>query len=200
MTWVVDEAHRRETPNIYEAGTQLVRPAEAIILHYTGSRWPSGTVKWLCNPQAQVSAHFVVERDGETWQLASLEDRCWHAGGSSSKLLGSGNVNGRTIGIEMMNVGPIVAVGDGTFRTVTGHKFEYAGMSAVHKDERWPYTAWEAYPPAQVDAVIVLCKRIMMEIGQLEIFGHEDVDPTRKSDPGPAFPWSEFHASLTRTT
>jgi N-acetylmuramoyl-L-alanine amidase len=198
--WLVDVAHRRQTPNIYSQGHQLVRPVEAIILHYTGSRRPSGTLSWLCNPDSQVSAHFLVERDGELWQLASLDDRCWHAGGGSSKLLGSGNVNGRTIGIEMMNVGPIVAVGDGTHRTVTGRAFTGAGMSAVHKDERWPYTTWEAYPPAQVDAVIVLCKRIMMEIGQLEIFGHEDVDPSRKSDPGPAWNWTEFHRSLTLHT
>ncbi len=48
---------------------------------------------------AEVSAHFFIERNGNTWQFVSCEARAWHAGQSSFK--GRENCNDYSIGIEL---------------------------------------------------------------------------------------------------
>jgi AmpD protein len=47
----------------------------------------------------QVSAHFFIRRDGETWQFVSCNDRAWHAGKSIYR--GRANCNDDSIGIEL---------------------------------------------------------------------------------------------------
>jgi N-acetylmuramoyl-L-alanine amidase len=53
---------------------------------------------------------------------------------------------------------------------------------------------WEDYPPAQVDAVVALVKRLVREYGVKpdHIVGHSDIAPQRKLDPGPRFPWKRL--------
>lgn len=48
---------------------------------------------------AEVSAHFVVRRDGALLQFVSVQDRAWHAGRSS--WCGRDNCNDYAIGIEL---------------------------------------------------------------------------------------------------
>jgi len=48
---------------------------------------------------AEVSAHFVIRRDGELLQFVSVHDRAWHAGRSSWR--GRDNCNDYSIGIEL---------------------------------------------------------------------------------------------------
>ncbi|RZI71121.1 MAG: 1,6-anhydro-N-acetylmuramyl-L-alanine amidase AmpD [Pseudomonas sp.] len=48
---------------------------------------------------AEVSAHFVIRRDGELLQFVSADDRAWHAGLSSWQ--GRDNCNDYAIGIEL---------------------------------------------------------------------------------------------------
>lgn len=47
----------------------------------------------------EVSAHFVIRRDGEVLQFASVEARAWHAGRSSWQ--GRDNCNDFSLGIEL---------------------------------------------------------------------------------------------------
>lgn len=47
----------------------------------------------------QVSAHFVVRRDGRVLQFVSCDDRAWHAGASSWN--GRSQCNDNSIGIEL---------------------------------------------------------------------------------------------------
>ena len=48
---------------------------------------------------AEVSAHFVIQRDGQLTQFVSADDRAWHAGKSSWR--GRDNCNDYSIGIEL---------------------------------------------------------------------------------------------------
>ncbi len=43
-----------------------------------GSFW--GSVRWLRNPRAHASSHFIVARNGRIIQLVHLSDIAWHAG------------------------------------------------------------------------------------------------------------------------
>lgn len=71
---------------------------DTIILHSTGSNSDSGAYTWMMNPTAKVSAHYLVETDGDVIKLVPTVDRAWHAG---SCLKGLGDVNSRSIGIEV---------------------------------------------------------------------------------------------------
>src|ERR687898_661080 len=62
--------------------TPAHRPIQSIdrlVVHVTeGSFW--GSVRWLQNPRAHASSHFVVSRNGKIVQLVHLSDIAWHAG------------------------------------------------------------------------------------------------------------------------
>lgn len=83
------------------------RPAgvaiDMLILHYTGMPSAAAALERLCSPQAQVSAHYVVEEDGTVWRLVPEEGRAWHAGVSA--WAGRRDINDRSIGVELVNPG-----------------------------------------------------------------------------------------------
>lgn len=57
----------------------------------------------LCDPDAEVSAHYLIGADGTVWQMVREADRAWHAGAGSWR--GCDDVNSRSIGIELDNRG-----------------------------------------------------------------------------------------------
>jgi AmpD protein len=84
----------------------------------------TNTLNWDAHPYfqkirgAEVSAHFVIRRDGALVQFVSCDDRAWHAGQSSFQ--GRNNCNDFSIGIELEGL--------------EGHKFEdlqYETLSSV---------------------------------------------------------------------
>lgn len=78
----------------------------------------------LCDPQFEVSAHYLIGRDGTLWQLVDEDRRAWHAGAGSWR--GRGDVNSRSIGIELDNTGrhpfpePQMAVLEGLLAGICG--------------------------------------------------------------------------------
>ena len=79
------------------------RPVSMIILHYTGMETGQAALERLCDPAAQVSAHYMIEEDGRVFQLVDEAKRAWHAGLSFWK--GERDVNSASIGIEIVNGG-----------------------------------------------------------------------------------------------
>ena len=57
----------------------------------------------LCDPGAEVSAHYLIGSDGTVYGLVSEEARAWHAG--AGEWAGADDVNSRSIGIELDNDG-----------------------------------------------------------------------------------------------
>lgn len=89
------------SPNFNERDPHV--PLAYVILHYTGMKTGSEALKRLCNPAAQVSAHYVVEEDGRVFQLVQETQRAWHAGESCWR--GIRDMNSASIGIELVNPG-----------------------------------------------------------------------------------------------
>ena len=54
-----------------------------LIIHYTAGGTMSGAVEWFKNPSSQVSAHLVIDHDGEMTQMVRFDRIAWHAGASS---------------------------------------------------------------------------------------------------------------------
>jgi N-acetylmuramoyl-L-alanine amidase len=57
----------------------------------------------LCDPQAEVSAHYLVGLRGDVTQMVAEEERAWHAG--TGEWAGQDDINSRSIGIELDNRG-----------------------------------------------------------------------------------------------
>ena len=76
---------------------------DILVLHYTGMTSASAALERLCDPTAQVSAHYLIDEDGTIHALVDEGKRAWHAGLSSWR--GETDVNSRSIGIELVNPG-----------------------------------------------------------------------------------------------
>ncbi len=79
-----------------------LRP-ELVVLHYTAMESCEAACRVLCDPEREVSAHYLISEAGEVTQLVDEEMRAWHAG--AGEWGGRGDVNSRSIGIEMSNTG-----------------------------------------------------------------------------------------------
>ena len=74
-----------------------------VILHYTAMPDTQAVVDRLCDPTAQVSAHYVISPQGDLIQLVPEHRRAWHAG--ASHWAGQDDINSVSIGIELVNDG-----------------------------------------------------------------------------------------------
>jgi len=77
--------------------------ADMLLLHYTGMETGEGALARLCDPEAQVSAHYLVFEDGRIVSMVDEARRAWHAGVAS--WAGNTDINSRSIGIEIVNPG-----------------------------------------------------------------------------------------------
>jgi N-acetylmuramoyl-L-alanine amidase len=76
---------------------------DILVLHYTGMETATAALDRLCDPQAEVSAHYAIAEDGTVFRLVSEDMRAWHAGRAIWRE--SSAVNARSIGIELVNPG-----------------------------------------------------------------------------------------------
>ena len=76
---------------------------ELIVLHYTAMPTCVAALERLCDPDAEVSAHYLVDGDGTVLSLVNEAARAWHAGAGEWR--GEGDINSRSIGIELANSG-----------------------------------------------------------------------------------------------
>lgn len=74
-----------------------------VVLHYTGMRTAAEALERLCDPAAEVSAHYMIDEDGTVIRLVDEAKRAWHAGRSYWR--GITDVNSASIGIELVNPG-----------------------------------------------------------------------------------------------
>ncbi|MDO8607095.1 MAG: N-acetylmuramoyl-L-alanine amidase [Phaeospirillum sp.] len=76
---------------------------DMLVLHYTGMPDGPSALARLCDAEARVSAHYLIEEDGRVFALVPEDMRAWHAGVASWR--GETDVNSRSIGIELVNPG-----------------------------------------------------------------------------------------------
>lgn len=166
---------QKPSPN-FDART---RPIDLVVLHYTGMQDAATALARLTDPSpvagsypgpwqsddvepnaplSRVSAHYVVDEGGQIYALVPEEHRAWHAGVSSWE--GDGDVNARSIGIEIVN-------GGHDFGLPEFPAAQIDGVIALLKDvlDRWP------------------------DLNAKRVVAHSDIAPARKADPGEKFPW-----------
>lgn len=74
-----------------------------VVLHYTGMQTAAEALERLCDPAAEVSAHYMIDEDGTVTRLVDEENRAWHAGRSYWR--GITDINSASVGIELVNPG-----------------------------------------------------------------------------------------------
>jgi N-acetylmuramoyl-L-alanine amidase len=191
-----------QTPNVSQRGFRDLR---FLVLHYTAGPSLEGAVRTLTSPERKASAHLVIGRDGAVHQLATFDQVTWHAGESSWKPAKAGiagrlkGLNHYSIGIEMVNWGPLKQTAFGQFFSWSGARIENEDVVEVEPKapDSFRRRFWHRYPEEQISAAIeislLLCQHYRLE----DILGHSDVAPARKTDPGPAFPMQHLRAILS---
>ena len=96
-----DELVHRELPSPNFDERQL--PISMVVLHYTEMKPAETALQRLCDPDAKVSAHYLITEDGEVTRLVAEDKRAWHAGVSYWR--GHRDVNSASIGIELDHPG-----------------------------------------------------------------------------------------------
>lgn len=96
-----DELVHREqlSPNFDERAL----PITMAVLHYTEMKPVETALARLCDPEAKVSAHYLITEEGEVVRLVPEAKRAWHAGQSYWR--GHKDVNSASIGIELDHPG-----------------------------------------------------------------------------------------------
>lgn len=161
--------------NSYRSVKSFNRRVRFLVMHYTAANFIS-SVKSLTG--ASVSAHYLVPdpseqtyaeagfKDMRIFNLVDENERAWHAGVSA--WAGRSSLNDTAIGIEIVN---LASEKEGVFY----------------------------FPPfnsVQIDAVKALALNILQRYPDIEpvnVVGHSDIAPGRKSDPGSAFPWKTLY-------
>lgn len=138
-------------------------PIDTLILHYTGMKSAREAVDRLRDPAAGVSSHYVVDEDGSVLRLVPEDRRAWHAGVSHWR--GHAALNGRSIGIEIVN---------------PGHEWGYRDFPVLQV-------------AALCDLCLTILAR--HPVPPRNVVAHSDVAPDRKDDPGERFDWQGLAAN-----
>ena len=80
-----------------------LRKPSFVIIHHTAQKSCEQTLKTFTLERTQVSAHYVICKDGTLHHMLNDYLRAWHAG--NSKWGGMGDINSSSIGIEIDNDG-----------------------------------------------------------------------------------------------
>lgn len=92
-------------PTPYWVGTVNfnLRKPNYVIIHHTAQDSTAQTLQTFTLPKAQVSAHYVIGRDGRVYHMLSDYLRAWHAG--VARWGGVTDINSVSVGIELDNNG-----------------------------------------------------------------------------------------------
>lgn len=129
-----------------------VAAPDMVVLHYTAMESAEAALARLCDPQFEVSAHYLIAEDGRAWQMVREADRAWHAGAGAWGQVT--DVNSHSIGIELANLG--------------AHPFPEPQMAALEMLLRGILTRW-SIPAARV-------------IGHQDMAPERKQDPGRRFD------------------
>lgn len=165
-----------------------------LIMHYTAGTTAAGAINWFQNPEASASAHLVIDRDGSVTQMVPFNRVAWHAGRST--WVGLTGLNAFSIGIELVNAGKLAQNGAGQWVNWANNVIPAADVVVLtHKNETSP-AGWQLFTQVQIDVAVEIGVALRGRYGFEDVVGHDDVSPTRKVDPGPAFPMISFESRV----
>lgn len=152
------------SPNYWQG--RAGQPVRAVVIHRTDGDDLAGALSHLCNPapggerRRAVSAHYVIDRDGETVQLVDEGDSAWANGG-----------------LEWTSRPPQPIVAEWWLQGINPN-LGTISLELVGRPGR-------VLPDAQRQAAVVLLGGIAGRWSGLVLLGHADISPlTRPRCPG----------------
>ena len=134
---------------------------DCLILHYTGTASAAEAEDYYLGRKidaaGRIAPHYMIDYDGTVSQFVDEGNRAWHAG--KSFWGGRGDLNSRSVGIELVN---------------PGHAGGYA-----------PFTAAQMDSLSDLCAGILTRHAIPAK----NVLAHSDIAPGRKDDPGELMDW-----------
>lgn len=134
---------------------------------------------------AEVSIHYLVDREGQIFCFIPEDRSAWHAGYGTwlDDEKYTNKMNKYSIGIELM--------GMGTYKEMSGylHKWQYEKIP----EEDLGFT--DAQYTSLKALVADICKRHEIPLDRDHVIGHDEFSP-KKSDPGELFDWSRIIPGL----
>lgn len=144
-----------------------------VVIHTCESGY-SGCWSWLTNSASGVSAHYVVNSTGsQIRQLVDEDRKAWHIAANYSCSRNS-NVdcfrNGASVNTHSVGI-------------------EHAGYASQ--------SSWDAGQIAASAALTCgISQRHDIPIDRYHVFGHGEMQPWNRTDPGPNWPWSSYMAQV----
>lgn len=137
-------------------------PVDMLVMHYTGMPDAAGAIAVLTDGNRTPRVSAHYTLDEDGTVYAHVPEDKRAWHAGISWWRGRDDVNSRSIGIEIVN---------------PGHEWGY-----------------RAFPEAQIQALIALARSILARhaIPPVNVVGHSDVAPGRKTDPGELFPWQRL--------
>lgn len=166
---------------------------EYLVIHYTAGVSAQSSINWMTNPAAKASAHLVIGRDGSITQLVPFDQIAWHAG--KSEWANRVGLNSYSIGIELDNAGQLRRQGN-SWVAAFGKVIPESDVVAARHKNGGPETGWHAYTENQLEVAAEVALLLVDKYKLLDVIGHDDIAPGRKTDPGPAFPMSSFQSHI----
>ena len=181
------EDYLGELGNGYDFSWEQEYPPEFVMIHFC-----SAVVNHRDDPynyqavrqtfiDADVSIHYILDRDGTIYCYVPEDRTAWHAGkgtwNNDEKY--TNNMNRYSIGIEVMAIG--------SQEDMSGylHDWEYKKLD----DSLKGFT--EAQYVALAALVKDICQRNNIPLDREHVIGHEEYSP-KKKDPGDLFDWSRI--------
>lgn len=131
-------------------------PISLLVLHCSAH---DGKEMVACLDNIKLSAHYILDLNGNLIKCVDEDKRAWHAGLGSWREF-SEDINSHSIGIEISSL--------------------TLGQTP--------------YNETQINKLIPFCQKLIRKykIKPQNVIGHSDSAPTRKADPGIAFPWKRL--------
>ena len=131
-----------------------LRKPNYVIIHHTAQNSIEQTLKTFTLPKSQVSAHYVIGKDGKVYHLLNDYLRAWQAG--NAKWGGNTDINSNSIGIELDNNGfvpfpeaqinsllALLATLKKTYNIPTANFIGHADIAPTRKNDPNKYFPWK---------------------------------------------------------
>lgn len=170
---------------------------DTVLIHHTATSSNTagdmGALKWMCNSESSVSAHYLVCHDGLIHRLVPESMTAWHAGKGRLpwETCAPYDFNHRSIGIEVVNPGD----GKTPFTEGQYRALEWLVPDIVRRQGDFACIL--------ADEKLVDGQRAVLALptgasGRRPVYvlGHRDVAPGRKTDPADNFDWARIREAL----
>lgn len=186
--------------NLVHSGSQFT--PRAIAMHYTVTDTLQDAVDALNS--RKLSYTFLIDRDGSVAQSRKPDIHAAHAGRShwkaQSGVKNTSSLNRASVAISFVSRGYFGRLENGfAFDTnahgnIIGKQYPASDVKRMPSpyDPGWR-PIWHRYTTAQITAAERLVNALISEFPSIkEIYGHDDISISGKSDTGPLFPIDQF--------